>query len=93
MSSDPLGRRQPSGVKLDEAQRFVGLIATGAWALVGLTAYTAIIFYMGWRVGVVEGAPLGGPVHDRVFRLSQSSVALMSFPLPRCIPWIKGRLQ
>ena len=55
MSSDPLGRPQPSGVKLDEAQRFVGLIATGAWALVGLTVYTAIVFYMGWRVGVVEG--------------------------------------
>jgi hypothetical protein len=93
LSSDPLGRPQPSGVKLDEAQRFVGLIATGAWALVGLTAYTAIIFYMGWRVGVVEGAPLGGPVHDRVFRLSQSSAALISFPLPRCIPRIEGRLQ
>ena len=93
MSSDPLGRPQPSGVKLDEAQRFVGLIATGAWALVGLTAYTAIVFYMGWRVGVVEGAPLGGPVHDRVFRLSQSCAALISFPLLRCIPRIEGRLQ
>ena len=92
MSSDPLGR-PTSAAKLDEAQRFVGLIATGAWALVGLTAYTAIIFYMGWRVGVVEGAPLGGPVHDRVFRLSESSAALISFPLPRCIPRIEGRLQ
>lgn len=92
MSSDPLGR-PTSAAKRDEAQRFVGLIATGAWALVGLTAYTAIIFYMGWRVGVVEGAPLGGPVHDRVFRLSKSSAAFMSFPLPRCIPRIEGQPQ
>ena len=74
----------------DEAQRFVGLIAMGAWALVGLTAY-GDRFY--GRVGVVEGAPLGGPVHDRVFRLSQSSAALISFPLPRCIPRIEGRPQ
>jgi hypothetical protein len=93
LSSDPLGRPQLSSAKLDEVRRFVGLIAMGAWALVGLTAYTAIIFYMGWRVGVVEGAPLGGPVHDRVFRLSESNVALMSFPLPRCVPRIEGWLQ
>jgi hypothetical protein len=47
------------------AGRFVRVAGGIAWALAGVAAYSAILLYMGWRVGVVDGAPLGGPVCEQ----------------------------
>jgi hypothetical protein len=46
--------------------KVLSLAGQAAWALAGFAFYTAIIFYMGWRSGVIEGAPLGGPLCDQV---------------------------
>jgi hypothetical protein len=72
-------RLQQSGVSLDDARRFAGLVATLTWALVGLAAYTAIILYIGWRVGVIEGAPLGGPTLGNVYRQIDGGAAHLSW--------------
>jgi hypothetical protein len=64
-----------SGTSLADVRRFVGLAAIVTWALAGLAAYTAIVLYIGWRVGVVEGAPLGGPFHDNMYRLIYGGTA------------------
>jgi hypothetical protein len=70
---------QQSGVSLDDARRFAGLVATLSWALVGLAAYTAIVLYIGWRVGVIEGAPLGGPILGNVYRQIYSGAVHLSW--------------
>ncbi len=72
-------RLQRSGASLDDARRFAGLVATLTWALAGLAAYTAIVLYIGWRVGVVEGAPLGGPILGNVYRQIYSGAAHSSW--------------
>ena len=40
----------------------LSMAASVAWALAGVAVFTATVFYMGWRSGVTEGAPLGGPL-------------------------------
>jgi hypothetical protein len=47
------------------AGRFVRIAGRIAWALTGVAAYSGILLYMGWRVGVIDGAPLGGPVCEQ----------------------------
>lgn len=74
-----------SGTSLADAMRFAGVAAIVTWALAGLAAYTAIVFYIGWRVGVVEGAPLGGPIHDNMYRQIRGGAAHLSwFPSHDC---------
>ncbi|MBS0546121.1 MAG: hypothetical protein JSR24_00135 [Proteobacteria bacterium] len=81
----PIGRLQQFSTSLDDVSRFAGLAATVTWALAGLAAYTAIILYVGWRVGVIEGAPLGGPLHNNVYRqIGVAPPPLSGFPSQSC---------
>jgi len=76
-----------SGTSLADVSRFAGLAAIVTWALAGLAAYTAIVLYIGWRVGVVEGAPLGGPFHDNMYRLIYGGTAHeVAISSHACIP-------
>ena len=45
--------------------RFLKAAAIGVWALAGLALYSATVFYTGWRVGLVEGAPVGGTICEQ----------------------------
>jgi len=48
-----------------QALGFAHLVASASWALAGVALYTVIVVYVGWRMGVIEGAPLGGPLCEQ----------------------------